>query len=204
MQRRSNRTLPTRVRWQLRVKLGHSATLAQCLSFWFTHTRKMDADDAFDTVSGSHGLTGAADTILVLKRHVGGVTLHATGRDIAVVRFRESCRWMIVGKPPGAAEVRMSEERQRVLQALTEAGETMSLGFNFLGGDLFSGEIAEIKGDMTIKLVHPAGEELKFVVELPDDKQLTFRGRPISNRHLVRMAMTRSGLEIVLKAPHEL
>ena len=31
------------------------------------------------------------------------------------------------------------------------------LGFNFLGGDLFSGEIAEIKGDMTIKLVHPLG-----------------------------------------------
>jgi len=48
------------------------------------------------------------------------------------------------------------------------------LGFNFLGDDLCSGEIAEIKGDMTIKLVHPPGEELKFVVELPADKQITF------------------------------
>jgi hypothetical protein len=48
------------------------------------------------------------------------------------------------------------------------------LGFNFLSGDLFGGEIAEIKGDMTIKLVHPPGEELKFVVELPGDKQMTF------------------------------
>ena len=28
------------------------------------------------------------------------------------------------------------------------------LGFNFLGNDLSSAEIAEIKGDMTIKLVH--------------------------------------------------
>src|SRR5215468_11818952 len=46
------------------------------------------------------------------------------------------------------------------------------LGFNFLDG--FSGEIAEIKGDMTIKLVHPPGEELKFVVELPGEKQMTF------------------------------
>ena len=46
------------------------------------------------------------------------------------------------------------------------------LGFNFLGGD--SGEIAEIKGDMTIKLVHPPGEELKFVVELPGEKQMIF------------------------------
>jgi hypothetical protein len=50
------------------------------------------------------------------------------------------------------------------------------LDFNFLGGDLFSGEgeIAEIKGHLTIKLVHPPGEELKFVVELPGDKQMTF------------------------------
>ena len=48
------------------------------------------------------------------------------------------------------------------------------LGFNFSGGDLFSGEIAEIKGDMTIKLVHPPGEKLKFVVELPGEKQMTF------------------------------
>jgi len=48
------------------------------------------------------------------------------------------------------------------------------LGVNFLGGDLVSGEIAEIKGDMTIKLVHPPGEELKFVVELPDKQQLIF------------------------------
>jgi len=46
------------------------------------------------------------------------------------------------------------------------------LGFNFLGGD--SGEIAEVKGDMTIKLVHSPGEELKFVVELPGEKQMIF------------------------------
>jgi len=49
-----------------------------------------------------------------------------------------------------------------------------ALGFNFLGGDLFSGEIAEIKGDMIIKLVHPPGEELKFVVTLPGGEQMIF------------------------------
>jgi len=48
------------------------------------------------------------------------------------------------------------------------------LGFNFLDGDLVSGEIAEIKGDMTIKLMHPPGDELKFVVELPGGKQMIF------------------------------
>jgi AAA domain len=41
------------------------------------HVRKMEADDPFDTVSGTLGLTGAADTILILKRHAGTVTLHA-------------------------------------------------------------------------------------------------------------------------------
>jgi hypothetical protein len=48
------------------------------------------------------------------------------------------------------------------------------LGFNFSDGGLVSGVIAEIKGDMTIKLVHRPGEELKFVVELPDEKQMIF------------------------------
>jgi len=43
-----------------------------------------------------------------------------------------------------------------------------------LDGDLVSGQIAEIKGYMTIKLVHPPGEELKFVVELLDKKQMIF------------------------------
>ena len=46
------------------------------------------------------------------------------------------------------------------------------LGFSLLRGDL--GEIAEIRGDMTIKLVHPPGEELKFVVEFPGEKQMIF------------------------------
>lgn len=49
-----------------------------------THTRKMGAEDAFDTVSGSTGLTGAADTTLVLRRGRGeaSAVLHVTGRDV--------------------------------------------------------------------------------------------------------------------------
>jgi RecA-family ATPase len=46
------------------------------------HTRKADADDAFDTVSGTLGLTGAADAILVLQKRSGSITRHACGRDI--------------------------------------------------------------------------------------------------------------------------
>ena len=53
------------------------------------------------------------------------------------------------------------------------------LGFSLWRGDL--GEIAEIKGEMTITLVNPSGEELKFVVELPGEKQMTF----IVDRHQI-------------------
>lgn len=48
------------------------------------HTRKMEAADAFDTVSGTLGLTGSADTIAILSRGRGDRTgiLQITGRDV--------------------------------------------------------------------------------------------------------------------------
>ena len=42
------------------------------------HLRKADADDAFDTVCGTLGLTGAPDTILVLKRDTTAGTSSCT------------------------------------------------------------------------------------------------------------------------------
>ena len=88
------------------------------------HVRKMEADDPFDTVSGTLGLTGAADTIIVLKRHAGAVTLHARGRDIEEVETalqfeRSTCRWSILG---AASDVYVSNERAAVLKALDGAG----------------------------------------------------------------------------------
>jgi AAA domain len=88
------------------------------------HVRKMEAEDPFDTVSGTLGLTGAADTILVLKRQSGAVTLHARGRDIeeseTALQFdRGTCRWTILG---AAADVHMSQEQAAVLKALEHAG----------------------------------------------------------------------------------
>lgn len=89
------------------------------------HLRKMEAEDAFDTVSGTLGLTGAADTILILKRQGDAVTLHARGRDIeereSAVQFnRHTCRWTILGD---ASEVHVSNERGAILEALTGAGQ---------------------------------------------------------------------------------
>lgn len=66
------------------------------------HTRKMADEDIMNTVSGSSGITGSADSIWVLKRAsrgIGDATLTVTGRD---VEFRElklalrDCRWSLI------------------------------------------------------------------------------------------------------------
>ena len=84
------------------------------------HTRKLDAEDPLDTISGTLGLAGCADTALVFVGSSQGMTLYVRGRDIeeaehAVTFDRETCRWLIIG---AAAEVQMSETRQVILRVL--------------------------------------------------------------------------------------
>ena len=91
------------------------------------HLRKMDADDPLDQVSGTTGLSGSVDTVLVLSRTSSG-TLHGRGRDLediekAVQFDRGTCTWTVLG---GAASVRYSGERAAVLAALQEATEPIS------------------------------------------------------------------------------
>ena len=55
------------------------------------HTRKQQADDKFDTISGTNGLLGAADGAFVLtkeKRTANAATLDITGRDQQDQRIR--------------------------------------------------------------------------------------------------------------------
>jgi hypothetical protein len=94
------------------------------------HLRKASSeDDAFDDVNGTLGLTGAADTIIVMKRHSGMVKVFVRGRDIEDGEFaaefnRNTYRWRLVGN---AAEVFRSKERQGILAALREAARSMSV-----------------------------------------------------------------------------
>ena len=47
------------------------------------HTRKAAAEDVFDTVSGTLGLTGAADmTVILTEDKVGALILAGQGRDV--------------------------------------------------------------------------------------------------------------------------
>jgi hypothetical protein len=89
----------------------------------------MDADDVFDTVSGTLGLTGGVDAIALLKRKNGGVILHIQGRDMvdevekAVAFDRETGRWTITGE---ASVVQNLSEKDRVLKALGNASRCAS------------------------------------------------------------------------------
>lgn len=89
------------------------------------HTRKTDDNDILNTVSGSQGITGAADTIWVMKRprNQETGTLYVTGRDIEEREF--SCRfkdgiWSF--EEPGEKGLQVSDERKQIMDILTEAG----------------------------------------------------------------------------------
>jgi hypothetical protein len=88
------------------------------------HLRKAEADDPFDTISGTLGLTGAPDTIMIIWREGSGVLLAARGRDItdikkAVEFDTGTCVWTITGD---ADQVRLSAERTSIIKVLEEAG----------------------------------------------------------------------------------
>lgn len=95
------------------------------------HTRKLAAADPVDEVSGSTGLSGGADGILVLKRDRGRADayLHVTGREIeeevelALRWDAELASWRLVGD---AEQYRVSQERQDIVRVLEEAPEPMT------------------------------------------------------------------------------
>lgn len=90
------------------------------------HTRKQAADDFLDTVSGTQGLAGAADAVLVLQRSRGraDAELHITGRDVEEARYALS--WdALVGTwtmlEGDADEWSISQQRHDIIKACTAA-----------------------------------------------------------------------------------
>jgi 5S rRNA maturation endonuclease (ribonuclease M5) len=86
------------------------------------HDRKAAADDFVDSVSGTHGLAGAADTIIVLsrRRHSPEGLLKVTGRDVPEAEYAlkviDGMGWQLDGDglAAAAAKAREREEAQKL------------------------------------------------------------------------------------------
>jgi hypothetical protein len=92
------------------------------------HLRKMEAEDAFDTVSGTLGLTAAPDTIIILRRERQGYVLQVRGRDVEgmekAIRFKpHNCTWEMLGN---VEEVRHTAMQTAIIKAMQEIGKPAS------------------------------------------------------------------------------
>jgi predicted transcriptional regulator len=95
------------------------------------HLRKAKADDVFDLVSGSTGITAAADNVILLTRErfqkYAGLSI--SGRDQEDQEFAlefdsESGSWTLVGETAGVV---LSPERQEIVDLLMKAEGPMQL-----------------------------------------------------------------------------
>lgn len=87
--------------------------------------KRLEGGDPLDSVSGSNGVAGGVDNLLILHRERGANegTLHTTGRDVddreLALRFDPAHgAWRLLGD---AETYRVSREREELLSALADA-----------------------------------------------------------------------------------
>ena len=94
------------------------------------HQRKMGADDLIDTLSGTLGLGGAVDSVLILGKEPKGSNkfLWGRGRDLeefrVSVKQNEKGRWDVTGL---RMEAQPSVEREDIVSAMAKNGGPMSI-----------------------------------------------------------------------------
>ena len=134
------------------------------------HLRKSGADDIFDTVTGSLGLTGCADGTLILESARGKTILHVEGRDIentelALELDGRTLTWNLLGE---ASEVKATTDQQRLYDAIKESPEPVS-----------PKELADLT---SLKLGHLKNILAKFIER--GDIRRTGYGRYIVNKQI--------------------
>lgn len=94
------------------------------------HTRKMESADPLDMVSGTHGLTGAVDNVLVMQRSRRQadaiLTVIPREEDEAelALKFDEQIKnWVLIGH---ANELAKTHARQEIIDVLKKVGEPMT------------------------------------------------------------------------------
>lgn len=99
----------------------------KCAIVLVMHNRKQQSEDALQLVSGTQGMTGGVDNVLVLQRKRGGLDagLYVDGRDIEepqeiALRF-DAGYW--AGNGQTVHEAQLSKERRDLLRVVTELGD---------------------------------------------------------------------------------
>lgn len=138
------------------------------------HLRKEPGLDPLDEISGSTGLTGAADTILIMKRartDQSAARLFVTGRDVEEVELAlrsdpKSKRWFSAG---AAADVDISSERKAIIDVLRNARRPLgpSEVATMLGKDVNSVKQLMFKMTKDRQLIHRDG---RYEAHNPDNR----------------------------------
>lgn len=113
------------------------------------HTRKAESSDFLDTVSGTQGLAGSADSILVIRRPRAETTgsLSVTSRDAAEGEYQvvlTEGRWTLDGA-----------DLQRAAAALRDARATESLGER--SAEILACVVAHIDGITPVEVADAVG-----------------------------------------------
>jgi hypothetical protein len=98
------------------------------------HTRKAKGEDPLDDISGTYGLSAAADCCYVLRHHTDGAAFHVYSRlwdrdDNNFLLLRDKGQWVLVGVNLG-----LNHEHQETLDLIR--AETMGIGGTALGDKL--------------------------------------------------------------------
>lgn len=116
-----------------------TATLPGSSLLVLHHTRKETAADFIDTVSGTQGVAGSADTIAILTRKRGEDRgqLHVTGRDVdeGSYALASSPRWVLDGRNLAeaanaaraeSARANLGDRSSQILDLVNANGEVMT------------------------------------------------------------------------------
>jgi AAA domain/Helix-turn-helix domain len=134
--------------------LQELSTEAQLSTLVLHHQRKLGAEDLIDTLSGTLGLGGAVDAVLILQTDQFGKFLYGRGRDLEEfsisIKQGLQCRWQVLGPRVGVSE---TPERRSILEALARTGRPMTVKEI---ADAIGGKPANVK--MLLAKLHMDGE----------------------------------------------
>jgi biotin operon repressor len=130
------------------------------------HARKESTDDFLASVSGTYGITGSADTVVVIRRlrNESFGTIHVTGRDVADEQIPARFDELTWTAAPGALSA-ASFERTEVYRVIEDRGPVFAksvadeLGMertavqHVIGGLVEKGAVARVRGGYVVAAV---------------------------------------------------